>query len=469
MEKSEPLAPGRRGTEAQGTRCREGDAGHDVSPGGTTGETSGSPTVSTKLRRIAEQAARDPRMIFTTLMHLIDVDFLEEAYRRTRKDGAPGVDGVTARQYAVELDANLRGLLERMRSGRYAAPPVERVWIEKEDGKQRPIGKPTFEDKVAQRAVTMLLEAVWEGDFRDCSYGFRPRRNAHQALHRLKEQCGKTKVGWIVDADVSGFFDNLDHALLRQIVQRRVNDGGVIRFIGKWLNAGVLEDGALRHSDKGTPQGGVISPMLSNIFLHHVLDEWFVRVLRPRLKGQAFLVRFADDFVVGCTREDDARKVLAALQERFEQFRLTIHPEKTKLVRFRKPRDEGGGGNGTFDLLGFTHYWSRSLRGFWVIKRKTAKKRLRRAMKSLWQWCRLNRHEQLKVQHAVLCSKLRGHYQYYGVRFNYRGLDKMLFHARRAWQYWLRRRCHKDNTTWDRFKRLLVVFPLPRPRIVHDI
>lgn len=471
MAERQTLRPGRRGTEAQGTRCREGEAGHDVLLGGTTGETSSSPTVSTKLQQIAQQAARDPRWVFTNLMHLIDVDFLREAYRRTSKTGAPGVDGVTARQYAVELEANLEDLHERMRSGRYQAPPVERVWIAKEDGRQRPIGKPTFEDKVAQRAVAMLLEAVYEGDFYDFSKGFRPGRNAHQALHLLKERCVRMKIGSIVDADVTGFFDNLDHTLLREILQRRVNDGGLIRFIGKWLNAGVLEDGALKHTDKGTPQGGVISPMLSNIFLHHVLDDWFVRHLKPRLKGQAFLIRFADDFIVGCTREDDARRVMAALKERFETFRLTMHPEKTKLVRFRKPslQSESGSGNGTFDFLGFTHYWSRSRRGFWVIKRKTAKKRLRRAMKSLWQWCRLNRHEQLKAQYSLLCSKLRGHYQYYGIRFNYRMLEKMLYYAKRSWQFWLRRRCHKDNTTWDKFNRMLDLFPLPRPRIVHDI
>ena len=317
----------------------------------------------------------------------------------------------------------------------------------------------------------MLLAAVYEGDFRDISYGFRPRRSAHQALHRLKEQCVKMKAGWIVDADVSGFFDNLDHGLLPEILQRRVNDGGVARFIGKLLNAGVLEDSALKHTDKGTPQGGVISPMLSNIFLHHVLDDWFVRQLKRRPKGQAFLIRFAADFIVGCTREDEAHRVMAAPQERSETYRLTIHPEKTKLVRFRKPtlQSESGRGNGTFDFLGLTHYWPRSRRGFWVIKRKTAKKRLRRAMKSIWQWCRLNRHEQLKAQYSLLCSKLRGYYHYYGIRFNYRTLEKMLYHAERSRQFWLRRRCHKDNTMWDKFKRMLDLFPLPRPRIVHDI
>jgi RNA-directed DNA polymerase len=450
---------------------REGEAGHNVLLGGTTVDTSRSQTVSTKLQQIAQQAVRYPSLVFMTLMHLIDVDFLREAYRRTSKSGAPGVDGVTAKEYAVDLEANLLDLHERMFSGRYIAPPVERVWIDKEDGKKRPIGKPTFEDKIVQRAVAMLLGAVYEQDFYNFSHGFRPNRNAHQALQLLKEQCVKMKVGWIVDADVSGFFDNLDHGLLREILQRRVNDGGVTRFIGKWLNAGVLEDGALKHTDKGTPQGGVISPMISNIFLHHVLDDWFVKVVKPRLKGKCFLIRFADDFIVGCTREEDARWVLAALKERFESFKLSIHPEKTRLVRFRKPspQAENGSGDGTFDFLGFTHYWSRSRLGYWVIKRKTAKKRLRRTMKSLWQWCRLNRHEQLKVQYSLLCSKLRGHFQYYGVRFNYRLLDRVFNHVKIAWRFWLKRRCHKDNTTWDKFSRLLKVFPLPRPRIVHNI
>jgi group II intron reverse transcriptase/maturase len=406
-----------------------------------------------------------------TLMHLIDVDFLREAYRRTRKSGAPGVDGVTAKQYAENLEENLHDLYERMRGGRYKAPPVERTWIDKADGSKRPIGKPTFEDKIVQRSVAMLLGEVYEQDFYDLSFGFRPGRNAHQALHSLREQCRKMKGGWIVDADVSGFFDNLDHGRLREILRRRVNDGGVIRFIGKWLNAGVLEEGTLTYPDKGTPQGGVISPVLANIFLHHVLDEWFVKKVKSQLKGKSFLIRFADDFIIGCTREDDARRVMIELEKRLSSFGLTIHPEKTAMVRFRRPSPRGGNGsgNGTFDFLGFTHFWSRTRRGYWVIKRKTARKCQRRTMKSLWQWCRYNRHVQLKQQYRILCSKLRGHYQYYGIRFNYQMLDRIRDHAQKAWRFWLKRRCHKDKTTWDKFKRLLTVFPLPKPRIVHNI
>jgi group II intron reverse transcriptase/maturase len=283
------------GTEVQGTHGREGEAGHDVSLEGKTGETLSSQTVSTKLQWIAEQAVREPGRVFTTLAHLIDVEFLKEAYRRTRKDGAAGVDGVTAEEYAENLDENLRGLHERLRSGRYEAPPVKRAWLGKDDGGERPIGMPVFEDKIAQRAVAMILGAVYEQDFESFSHGFREGYSQHQALSELREKCREVDVAWIVDADVAGFFDNLDHGLMLEIIKRRVNDGGILRLIGKWLNAGVMEGTTLIHPEKGTPQGGVISPILSNIFLHHVLDQWYVREVKPRLRGRSFLIRYADD------------------------------------------------------------------------------------------------------------------------------------------------------------------------------
>lgn len=431
--------------------------------------TSRSETVSTKLRKIAEQAREYPDTVFTTLMHHIDEAFLLEAYRRTRKDAAPGVDGVTAAEYAVNLEENLRLLHARMRSGRYKAPPVKRVWLDKEDGKQRPIGLPAFEDKIVQRAVTMLLEAVYEEDFHDFSYGFRPKRNPHQALRTLREQCQSQKTGWIVDADISGFFDNIDHGCLREILRQRVNDGGVLRFIGKWLNAGVLEGQSLTYPDTGSPQGGVISPLLSNIYLHHVLDEWFVRDVRPRLRGRAFLIRFADDFVIGCEEECDARRLLDVLPKRFGRFGLTVHPEKTQLVTFRKPGPRGTpkGGNGTFDFLGFTHYWAKSRQGYWVIKRKTMRKRLKRAMHALWQWCRKHMHRPIVEQYKALCQKLRGHYQYYGIRANHKALHVLYRHARYAWRFWLSRRNRKHTITWEMFDGLMEKLPLPTPRIIH--
>jgi group II intron reverse transcriptase/maturase len=252
-----------------------------------------------KLQKIAEQAKNDPAMVFNNVSHLIDLEFLREAYSQTQKSSAPGMDHVTAQQYAEHLEDNLRDLYERLRDNRYVAPPVDRVWIEKEGGKKRPIGKPCFEDKIVQRAVVMILEAIFEQDFHPCSHGFRKGHSPHQALHELREQCRRLHIAWIVDADVSGFFDNLDWGHLREFIQQRVNDGGILRLIGKWLHAGVLEAGALMHPDKGTPQGGVVSPILANVFLHHVLDAWFVKDVHPRMQGHCFLTRFADDCAPG--------------------------------------------------------------------------------------------------------------------------------------------------------------------------
>src|SRR5260370_863524 len=328
------------------------------------GDTSRSATVSTKLQRIAEQARRYPAAVFTTLAHLMDVEFLREAYQRTRKDAAAGVDGVTAEQYSQNLDANLAALHEQLRSGRYYAPPVKRYWLEEDEGKRRPIGITAFEDKVAQRAVAMLMGAIYEQEFKGFSHGFREGHSAHQALREVRGLCLGLHINWIVDADVSAFFDSIDRKFLRNILKRRVNDGRIISLIGKWLNAGVLEDKSLSYPERGTPQGGVISPLLANIYLHEVLDEWFVRDAKPRMKGRVFLLRFADDFVIGCEQEADARTIIAVLPKRFARYLLTIHPEKTKLVQFGKPsRNSTGSGNGTFDFLGFTHYWARSRRG----------------------------------------------------------------------------------------------------------
>jgi len=430
-----------------------------------------SQTVSTKLQWIAEQAVRDPKRVFTSLAHLIDVDFLKEAYHRTRKNAAPGVDGVTAEEYGKNLDENLRNLHERLRTGRYKAPPAKRVWLDKDDGGKRPIGMAGFEDKIAQRAVAMILGAVYEQDFESFSHGFREGHSQHQALHEVREKCREIGVAWIVDADVAKFFDSLDWNLLLKIIKRRVNDGALLRLIGKWLNAGVMEGLTLIHPEKGTPQGGVISPVLSNIFLHHVLDRWYVRDVRPRLQGRSFLIRFADDFLIGCEREDDARRVLAALPKRFSLFKLAIHPEKTALIRFRKPSSvkKTDNENGTFEFLGFTHFWAKARQGFWVIKRQTAKQRLSRAMKSLWQWCRDHRHDSLSEQYRMLCLKLRGHYQYYGIRTNYRMLVAVMRQVEKAWRYWLSRRSSKGYIGWEDFERLRRVFRLPKPRIYHAI
>jgi len=434
-------------------------------------DTSRSQPISTQMQEIAEQAIAYPGMVFTTLIHRIDEAWLKEAYRRTNKQGAAGVDGVTAKEYEANLDENLQNLLERLKSGRYKAPPVERVWLDKDDGRKRPIGKPTFEDKIVQRAVVMLLEPIYEQEFYDFSYGFRPGRSPHQAIAKLREQCHELNINWIIDADVSGYFDAIPHKQLQDIIKQRVNDGGILRLIGKWLNAGVMEAGEVTRSDKGSPQGGVISPMIANVYLHYVLDEWYVQEVKPRLSGRSFLLRFADDFIIGCELEQDARRIMAVLPKRFERYGLSIHPDKSKLVRFGKPPRTGppNARSETFDFLGFTHYWGKSRRGYWVVKRKTAGKRQRRTIKAIWQWCKENRHQPIAEQYRMLSQKLRGHYQYYGIRSNYRQLENVAQKVRRAWWYWLNRRHSRRNMDWEKFEKLLKRFPLPVPRIVHNI
>jgi RNA-directed DNA polymerase len=430
-----------------------------------------SPTVSTRLQRSAAQARQHPARPFWTLAHLIDVERLREAYHQTRRAGAPGVDGGTAAAYAVALEATLADLHARLCSGRYSAPPVKRAYVPKEDGSQRPRGMPAFEDKLVQRAVAMLLGAIYAQDFHDCSYGFREGRSPPPALQVLRERCMQEHIGWMVDADVRAFIDSLDHDLLCEVLRPRVNDGAILRFIRKWLRAGVLEGETLSSPERGSPQGGERSPMLANTFLAHVLDAWCAQEVKPRMKGRCFLSRFADDLVMDGEREADARRILMVLPKRFARFQLTIPPQQTRLVRFQPPRHEGDGehGDGMFDLLGLTHYWAKSRRGYWVIKRRTAKKRRRRALRAVWQWCRPQRHDPLRAQYRALCQKLRGHYQYYGSRGNYRKLEALYRHVERAWRYWLSRRGGPRPIPCATFATLRAVLGLPLPRLVHHI
>jgi RNA-directed DNA polymerase len=428
-------------------------------------ETSNSTTVSTKLERIAKlaQCIRDKPL--TTLAHHIDLQWLREAYRRTRKDGATGVDGQTAEQYAADLEGNLQRLLDRAKSGTYRAPPVRRVYIPKGNGEMRPLGIPTFEDKVLQRAVAMVLEAVYEQEFSDCSYGFRPGRSAHQALDALHGEAMRMSGGWVVELDIRKYFDTIDHEKLREVLRRRVRDGVILRLVDKWLHAGVMEDGALSARESGTPQGGVISPILANIFLHEVLDVWFAKGVRPRLRGRAFLVRYADDAVMLFQYEKDARGVMDVLPKRFGRYGLTLHPDKTRLVPFRCPGGRASRGPdkpGTFDFLGFTVHWGVSLHGKRVVKMRTAADRFRRALGSVFQWCKANRHAPLETQQKVLGQKLRGHYGYYGRRGNRRRVWDFLYRVVCAWWHWLRRRSQRGLPP-TAMRRLLQRYPLPSP------
>ena len=435
-------------------------------------ETQDSPSISTKQERIAALAKRMPEAALKTLAHHIDIEWLRAAYERTRKDGATGVDGQSASEYAVKEEENLQRLLECAKSGMYRAPPVRRVHVPKADGKQmRPIGIPTFEDKVLQRAVVMVLEAVYEQDFLECSYGFRPGRSAHDALEALWKQTMGVGGGWILDVDVQKYFDTLDHAQLQEILRQRVQDGVLLRLVGKWLNAGVMEDGALSYPNSGTPQGGVISPLLANVYLHEVLDKWFEGMVKPELEGKGFLIRYADDFVMAFSSEKDARRVLEVLPKRFAKYGLTLHPEKTRLVEFRRPSkkpppgDDDEGGPRTFDFLGFTHHWAKSKKGNWVVRQRTAKDRLRRALKNVNQWCRTHRHRPIAEQHRTLSAKLRGHLGYFGITGNSRAISSFAFRAVRTWRKWLDRRSQKARMTWQRFGQLIQRYPLPLPRL----
>jgi len=434
-------------------------------------------SVSTKQERIAALAKQSPQMAFTSLAYLMDIDWLKEAYRRTRKDGAVGVDGMTAAEYEQDLEGNLQRLLDRAKSGTYRAPPVRRVHIPKggSSTETRPIGIPTLEDKLLQRAVVMLLEPIYEQDFLDCSYGFRPGRSAHQALKSFRDQLMRCRGGYVLEVDIRKFFDNLDHGHLRQFLQHRVRDGVLLRLIGKWLKAGVMEDGSVSYPDSGSPQGGVVSPLLSNVFLHYVLDLWFEQVVKPRLRDRAFLIRFADDFVIGFRDGRDARRVMEVIPKRFGKYGLTIHPTKSRLVPFRPSspwanddRGEPAERAGTFDLLGFTHYWARSRKGYWIVKLKTAADRFSRALRSIDSWCRVHRHLSIKEQQQTLNAKLRGHYAYYGVTGNSGALTRFLHEVERRWRKWLNRRNRIRSMHWDKFRKLLQRYPLAPVRTVRS-
>jgi RNA-directed DNA polymerase len=436
-------------------------------------DTQRSKEVYTIQQRIAQVARERPQEVFTSLNHYLDAEWLKAAYERVKPDSSPGIDGQSWAEYGKDLEKNLLSLLNRVKSGSYVAPPVKRVHIPKGDGKEtRPIGMPTIEDKVLQRAIAMLLEPIYEQDFKYFSYGFRPERSAHEALRCLWKQSMNHQIKWILDVDVRKYFDTLKHDILRELLDLRVRDGVIRRLIGKWLNAGVLERGQLSYSEEGTPQGGVISPLLANIYLHYVLDCWYVESVKPRMKGRTLLVRFADDFVLGFEHKEDAEKVYAVLFKRFEKYGLQLHPEKTRLVPFGRPTEDSGDGGtppGTFDFLGFTHYWGKNRKGGWGIRQRTSHKRLTRSLKAINQWCRKNLHEPIRVQVEALGRKLKGHFGYYGITGNYEALERYREEVIRRWRKWLARRGDPQGMTWERMRRLLQFYYLPNARIVHSV
>jgi RNA-directed DNA polymerase len=423
--------------------------------------------VSPGLLKVMERAKSDRKTRFLSLAHLIDEGALERAYHRIRKDAAVGVDGITKEQYGKELEGNVRSLHQRLKTMRYRHQPIRRVHIPKEQGKTRPIGISSVEDKMVQEALREVLEAVYEPVFYECSYGFRPGRSAHEALRALDQRLHKGEVSWILEADIRNFFDSIDRKKLMEMLRERVADTSLLRLIGKCLHVGILDGEQYTEPDEGTVQGSGLSPLLGNVYLHHVLDHWFELNVKPLLDGKACLVRYADDFVIGFERESDARMVWEVLGRRFERFGLTLHPDKTRLLPFGRPRSgtTGGKGSATFDFLGFTVFWRRTQRGAWEPGLKTRKARLRRSIKAVTGWCRRHRHEPVKEQHAALTRRLTGHFNYFGVNGNLGSLRELVRQVERAWQKWLSRRGQRDAIRWARFKALLRVFPLPAPSI----
>jgi RNA-directed DNA polymerase len=428
--------------------------------------------MSTGLRKVAERAKREPAARFNSLAHLIDEELLTRAFRRLRRDAAVGVDGISKEAYGQDLESNLKGLRERLKTKQYRHQPIRRVHIPKEQGhKTRPIGISSTEDKVVQSAIREVLEAVYEQDFLDCSHGFRPGRNAHGAVRALTLAANWSKTNWVLEFDIASFFDSVDRPLLMKMLQKRVADGSMLRLIGKCLHVGILDGEELTEPSEGTVQGSTLSPILGNVYLHHVLDLWFSEEVMPRLHGRAMFVRYADDGVFGFEREDDARRVLAVLGKRLKRFGLNLHPEKTRLLNFRRPPKSRTKGRSptTFDFLGFTWYWRRNKAGGWSVRCKTRRARLARAIRAIHVWCKEHRHLPVKEQHASLTRRVQGHINYFGVNGNMRSLRCFLRQVQTKWYRWLRRRSQRARLTWERFLDMIKVYPLPIPRIVVQI
>ena len=418
--------------------------------------------MSTKIDRIAELAKEDPKRQFFSIAHLITAEALYAA----------GVDGVTYQMYEKDAAKNIQQLYERLKGGKYRAQPLRRIYIPKENGKERPISIPSLEDKIVQKAAGEVLNAIYEQDFFECSYGFRPGRGPHHALDEVGRVICRKPTSWILELDIQAYFDKIVRGQLMEMIERRISDGSVLQLIRKWIQVGVIDEGRLLVSETGTGQGQTISPLLANIYLHYVLDEWFENEVKPRLKGTAHEIRFADDAVLCFQYREDAEKVMEVLPKRFAKYGLTLHPEKTRLVEFGRFAEERAKRQGkkpaTFDFLGFTHICARSRKGKFTVKVRTMKKRLRRGLKAIADWCRENRHDPVEEQQQTLNAKLRGHYQYYGRPSNYKSIMQFYREVCSTWRKWLSRRTRRVWLTWERYAEILRRHPLLLPWITHS-
>jgi RNA-directed DNA polymerase len=424
------------------------------------------------LDRIRQKAAEDKEMQFTSLWHHVyNVDRLREAYYSLKRKASAGVDGVTWVEYGEDLECNLKDLSERLSRGAYRAKPVRRVFIDKSDGQKRPLGVPALEDKIVQKSAVQVLNSIYETDFLGLSYGSRPRRSAHNALDAVTVGIERKKVSWVLDADISGFFDAMNHDWIIKFIEHRIGDKRMVRHIKKWLNAGVLEDGKKIRSEEGTPQGGSISPLLANVYLHYVFDVWFQQWRRKHAKGDVIAVRYVDDIVAGFQHRSDAERFLIELKERFLKFNLKLHPTKTRLIEFgrfaKSNRNERGDGKPkTFDFLGFTHICGEKRNGKFKVQRKTIGKRQRGKLAEIKQEFKQRMHHSLPAQWKWLASVIVGHCRYYGVPGNRKAMDTFRTEIIKLWHKILRRRSQRDRTTWERVSRLASQH-IPKVRIVH--
>jgi len=425
----------------------------------------------THLERIGQRAKEKKGERFDNLLSAIQAPLLKEAYQRLRKRAAPGVDGVTWEEYGEHLEARLLDLHDRIHRGSYHPQPVRRVHLPKGDGRTRPLGIPALEDKLVQQAARMVLEPIYERAFLGFSYGFRPRRSPHDALNAVAEAINKN-TSWVLDADIRSFFDTIDHGWMQKFIEHRIGDKRMVRLLMKWLHAGVMEDGELRAVEEGTPQGGIISPLLANLYLHYAFDLWANQWRKRHARGAVYIVRYADDLVMGFQYEQDARAMREALALRFTQFGLELHPDKTRVLRFGRFARQDANRDGrtrpeTFDFLGFTHIAGESRRGAFQLTRRTSRKKRNAKLASLRDEMRERRHEPVHAQHAWLTSVLRGHYQYYGVPTNSRALQQFRERVRAGWHRQLQRRSQRAE--WTRSQRAMVDrrFPLPPSRIHH--
>jgi group II intron reverse transcriptase/maturase len=425
----------------------------------------------TSLQRIGQRAKEKPKEKWTTLLSHVTGAVLKKAYQRLRKDAAAGVDGVTWQEYGARLDERLAELEDRVHRGSYHPRPVRRVHIPKGDGKTRPLGIPALEDKIVQQAVRMVLEPIYEAEFIGFSYGFRPRRSAHDALDALAVAIDR-KVNWVLDADIKSFFDTIDHRCLQQFLEHRIGDKRMVRLLMKWVNAGVLEDGQLHAAQAGTPQGGIISPLLANVYLHYVLDLWVQSWRKKHARDEMYVVRYADDFVMAFQREEDALSIRQALAERLAKFALELHPDKTRVIEFgrfarerrerrRLPKPE------TFEFLGFVHIASTDRRGRFQLKRQTSRKKRRAKLARLKEEIERRRHHRVAEQHAWLSLVLNGHYRYYAVPTNSRALKQFRDAVTWTWHRSLQRRSQRGRWNVKQLQRFERRFPLPSPRILH--